>query len=73
MRRKIELFEDKRGEYRWRLISSGRIIAESGEGYTKKASAKAGITSVVKALTNDKASEPSIPVIDLTLKIRVTK
>ncbi len=34
---KLEIYEDAKGEYRWRLKSSnGRIIATSGEGYTRK-------------------------------------
>lgn len=73
MRKKIELYEDKKGEYRWRLISSGRIIAESGEGYTKKASAKAAVKSVVKAITGGTMEKPSIPVIDLTMNVRVSE
>jgi uncharacterized protein YegP (UPF0339 family) len=73
MRKKIELYEDKKGEYRWRLISSGRVIAESGEGYTKKSSAKAAVKSVVRAITGGTMEDPSVPVIDLTMNIRVSE
>lgn len=34
---KIEIFKDKKNEYRWRLYSpNGRIMADSGEGYTRR-------------------------------------
>ncbi len=43
----FELYEDKGGEYRWRLVHrNGNVIADSGEGYSRKASAKNGIESV---------------------------
>ena len=43
----FELYEDKAGEYRWRLRhQNGNIIADSGEGYTSKANAINGIESV---------------------------
>ncbi len=43
---KVEFFKDKKGEYRWKLIASnGRIIADSGEGYTTYESCKKGFES----------------------------
>lgn len=34
---KCHIYQDDAGEWRWRLKSSnGRIVADSGEGYTKK-------------------------------------
>ena len=34
MKFKVETYQDKRGEYRWRLKSpNGNVVAESGEGY----------------------------------------
>jgi len=49
MAAKFELYKDKKGEFRWRLVASnGQAIASSGEGYTTMASAKAGIASVKK-------------------------
>ena len=43
----FELYKDRAGEYRWRLRHENRqIIADSGEGYTTKASALNGIESV---------------------------
>jgi uncharacterized protein YegP (UPF0339 family) len=49
MAAKFELYKDAKGEYRWRLVASnGQLIANGGEGYKSKESAKAGIESVKK-------------------------
>jgi uncharacterized protein len=49
MAAKFELYKDAKGEYRWRLVASnGQTIANGGEGYKEKASAKDGIESVKK-------------------------
>ncbi len=46
---KFEIYPDAAGKYRWRLkASNGQVIATGGEGYSSKASAKAGIESVKK-------------------------
>jgi uncharacterized protein YegP (UPF0339 family) len=43
----FELYEDREGKYRWRLVhDNSNVIADSGEGYTKKANARKGIESV---------------------------
>lgn len=45
---KFEMYEDKAGEYRFRLkAANGQVIAVS-EGYTTKASCLNGIESVIK-------------------------
>jgi len=45
---KFEIYEDKGGEFRFRLkASNGEVIAQS-EGYKAKASCKNGVESVVK-------------------------
>lgn len=34
---KFQIYQDKAGEWRWRLLASnGNIVADSGEGYTTK-------------------------------------
>jgi uncharacterized protein YegP (UPF0339 family) len=49
MAAKFELYTDAKGEFRWRLVASnGQMIANGGEGYKSKDSAKAGIESVKK-------------------------
>lgn len=43
----FHVYEDRAGQYRWRLIHrNGNIIADSGEGYTSKQKAKQGLRSV---------------------------
>ncbi len=43
----FEVFQDKRSEWRWRLVASnGNIIADSGEGYRSKQGVLRGIESV---------------------------
>jgi uncharacterized protein YegP (UPF0339 family) len=43
----FELYEDKAGQWRWRLKhDNGNVIADGGEGYASKAKAKQGIESV---------------------------
>ena len=47
----FEIFEDTRGEWRWRLKSAnGKIIAASGEGYVNKEDCEHGI-KLVKSCT----------------------
>ncbi|HYO10433.1 MAG TPA: DUF1508 domain-containing protein [Tepidisphaeraceae bacterium] len=44
---KFQIFQDKSGEYRWRLrAANGQIIATSGEGYRAKSDALRGIEAV---------------------------
>jgi uncharacterized protein YegP (UPF0339 family) len=57
---KFHVYPDKAGQFRWRLVArNGRIIADSGEGYTRRddahraiskmryAAAQAGVLDVV--------------------------
>jgi uncharacterized protein YegP (UPF0339 family) len=44
---KFEVYKDKGGEYRWRLVApNGKSIADSGEGYSSKQACLDGIASV---------------------------
>jgi uncharacterized protein YegP (UPF0339 family) len=44
---RFELFEDRAEEWRWRLRHrNGNVIADSGEGYTRKHNAQKGLQSV---------------------------
>jgi uncharacterized protein YegP (UPF0339 family) len=46
---RFKVYEDERGEWRWRLVSpNGRIIADSGEGYLDARNCLHGI-QIVKA------------------------
>ena len=50
---KFEIYEDKAGEYRWRLLwSNGKIAADSGEGYTRRDDAHRAIGSLLLGLTD---------------------
>lgn len=43
----FEVYRDRGDEWRWRLVhDNGNVIADSGEGYDRKAGAKKGIESV---------------------------
>jgi uncharacterized protein YegP (UPF0339 family) len=36
MNRKVEVYQDKAKEWRWRVKSGSNIIADSGEGYKNR-------------------------------------
>lgn len=56
----FELYNDSRGDYRWRLKhANGQTIATGGEGYSSRSTALAGIESVKK-------NAPAADVKDLT-------
>ena len=60
MAAKFEIYKDKSGEYRWKLVhTNGQVIANSGEGYKAKENAMNGIKSVKEnasaAAVDDKA------------------
>jgi uncharacterized protein YegP (UPF0339 family) len=33
---RLQVYRDKKGEWRWRLVRKGRILADSGEGYKRQ-------------------------------------
>lgn len=50
---KFEVYRDKKGEYRWRLLTSnGRIAADSGEGYTRREDAHRAIKTLLKDIND---------------------
>jgi uncharacterized protein len=60
MTAKFEVYKDKSGDYRWRLIhTNAQIIANSGEGYTTKVNAAGGTKSVI-------VNAPNTPIEDKT-------
>jgi amphi-Trp domain-containing protein len=45
----FELYQDRANEWRWRLVhDNGNIIADSGEGYSRKSTARKGLESVMR-------------------------
>jgi uncharacterized protein YegP (UPF0339 family) len=45
---KFEIYQDKKGEFRWRLRADNNQVIATGEGYSSKAGCKNGIESVKK-------------------------
>jgi uncharacterized protein YegP (UPF0339 family) len=45
---KFEIYQDKKKEYRWRLLANNNQVIATGEGYSSKAGCKKGIESVQK-------------------------
>jgi len=53
MAAKFEIYKDKSGEFRWRLVHvNGNIIADSGQGYKAKENAVKGISSLKENVPN---------------------
>lgn len=47
---RFEIYEDRGGEWRWRLVHwNGNIIADSGEGYASRSNAKRAARSVMRS------------------------
>jgi len=57
-RAQFEIFEDKGGEFRWRLRHrNGNVLADSGEGYSSRSNAREGIESVKRNAPGAAAEE----------------
>lgn len=57
----IKIYKDAKGELRWRLVArNGKILADSGEGFTRMGKVKANIRSVAKQFydNNQRIEEP---------------
>jgi uncharacterized protein YegP (UPF0339 family) len=54
---KFEIFQDKKGQFRWRLLANNNQVIATGEGYTSKASCKNGIESVKKNASKAKIED----------------
>jgi uncharacterized protein YegP (UPF0339 family) len=48
MAAKFEIYKDKKGGYRFRLLAANNQIIATGESYTTKAGCKKGINSIKK-------------------------
>ena len=54
----FELYRDRAGKYRWRLLhKNGNILADSGQGYASRQKAKQGVESVAKNVAEDGNAE----------------
>jgi uncharacterized protein YegP (UPF0339 family) len=47
---KFHICKDHKDEWRWRLAANGKILADSGEGYSTRQAYKDGI-NLVKSIT----------------------
>lgn len=57
---KFQIYKDKAGEWRWRLLASnGNIVADSGEGYQQKAACETAVRNIKVA-----GSAASVEVLD---------
>ena len=54
----FELFRDRAGNYRWRLLyKNGNILADSGQGYASRQKARQGLESVQRNVAEDGNAE----------------
>ena len=55
---KFHIYKDDKGEWRWRLKAiNGKILADSGEGYSTKQACKDGIDLVKSTTANTPVEE----------------
>lgn len=48
-RSRFEVYEDRAGEWRWRLVHwNGNVVADSGEGYASKSNARRAVRSAMR-------------------------
>lgn len=56
---KFEFYQDKKKEWRWRLVArNGKTVADSGEGYEKIGACKRAVASIMKRIPTAKVVEP---------------
>lgn len=54
----FEIYRDRAGEYRWRLLhENGNILADSGQGYTRRSDALEGVQSVKSNIEDAEVEE----------------
>jgi uncharacterized protein YegP (UPF0339 family) len=54
----VQVYQDLRGEWRWRLVAkNGRIIADSSEGYTRQADCLEAVNRVADAFIDGHSTE----------------
>lgn len=47
---KIQIYKDGSDEFRWRIVSKGKTVADSGEGYKRKATLKKSLESLIDGI-----------------------
>ena len=54
----FEVYQDRAEEWRWRMVASnGRIVADSGEGYSSKSGARRALAGVEDGVDGADVSE----------------
>lgn len=43
----VHVYQDARGEFRWRAVRGGNIVADSGESYTRRSDARRAVTRLM--------------------------
>lgn len=57
---RIEIYQDVRGEWRWRLVAANnRVMADSAEGYTRQLDVARAVETITVAFKADQ-----VPVVD---------
>lgn len=55
MKYRIVVYRDRKREFRWRILHrNGRIVADSAEGYVRRASCVRSVKNLAKALSGAK-------------------
>lgn len=60
----VEVYEDAAGEWRWRMVRSGKTVADGAEGYVKKANALAAVDRLLTALHREGAAYVEVRVVE---------
>ncbi|AXR83185.1 amphi-Trp domain-containing protein [Natrarchaeobaculum sulfurireducens] len=59
-RSRFEVYEDRAGEWRWRLVHwNGNVVADGGEGYASKYNVKRAVKSVMQTASSARLVERS--------------
>lgn len=56
----VELYRDRAGDWRWRVMERGRVIAESGEGYERPGRMMLTLRRIARELPKVVAEPPTI-------------
>jgi uncharacterized protein YegP (UPF0339 family) len=62
MKAHVTIYKDKAQEWRWRVVANGHVMADSGEGYTRRRAAMRAWTRLAQYVAYTKftvAVEPS--------------
>lgn len=49
MKTTVEVYRDRKKEWRWRMLRKGRIVADSAEGYRSHHHCRRSLTAILKS------------------------